>query len=123
MFIVKNANKPWVAALVGHSRSASVIDSREEKHIPTFDERVYAPADFCKHHTFFDIVSRKPVCRSAPAARDERVHTTTGVAHSLLRKGLHAFELCGLHMRAVRSRRDTSEPVDIFLAPPGIGPA
>src|SRR5689334_22840059 len=56
--VVKNANKPWVAALVGHCGSALVIDGREEKHIPTFDERLMLTGNFCKHHTFFDIVSK-----------------------------------------------------------------
>src|SRR5262245_27474802 len=62
--IVNNANKPRVAALVRHSWSALVIDSREEKHIPTFDERLMLRRNFRKHVTFFDIVS-KPSCVEA----------------------------------------------------------
>src|SRR6266404_3740391 len=88
--IVKNANKPWVAALIGHSRSALVIDSREEKHIPTFDERLHI------NHS----------CGALPIAK--KLDCFNGAVCTCARSGLAA---------------NTSERVDIFSAPPHIGPA
>ena len=58
--MVKNANKSWIAAFVGHGRPALVIDSRQKKHVSTFDERLMLRRNFGKHQTFFDIVSKPP---------------------------------------------------------------
>jgi hypothetical protein len=57
---IDNANKPGIAALLGHGWSALMINARQKEHVAAFNERLMLGREFGEHHARFDIVGKPP---------------------------------------------------------------
>src|SRR5215475_1035321 len=55
---IDDTNKPGIAALIGNSWSALMINGRQKEHVPAFNEGLMLGRDFGEHHARFDIVGK-----------------------------------------------------------------